>query len=164
MLRLTVFIFFSIWVISCDTTRAENYEDYNEEESNDPTDTECNFDVGLAAMSNPSPESGPFRFYGTTNAPNDVTVRAIYIGSTKAKKDEFNYRAWTADVDMAQLKALAVDGVASVPVVAFTSAGCQSLAEDEMPRITLPVDDNTDTSSETDTATTATSSTDTGTN
>ncbi len=105
---------------------------------------QCNVNVGLSATTQSHPESGPFHFYGTTTAPESITVRAIYVGSSPVTRSEFNYRSWTVALDLDELKALAVDGVASVPVVAFTSEGCQALSEEERPHVNIPSDDQDD--------------------
>lgn len=73
--------------------------------------------------------------YGTTNAPSDVTVRAIYVAAQPVTRGSFNFRTWSADVPLAVLTALARGGAARIPVVAYTSAGCQSLPLDGEPLV-----------------------------
>jgi hypothetical protein len=46
---------------------------------------------------------------------------------------------------LGEIKSLAVNGVGSVPVIAFTSEGCQALAVGAMPKVTVPTKTNSDT-------------------
>lgn len=86
----------------------------------------CHANVGLTAWTTQTAASG-VTVFGTTNAPDGVTVRAIYVGAQAVPLTAFNFRAWSVVLTASDLAALSRNGEASIPVIAFTSAGCQTL-------------------------------------
>ena len=98
----------------------------------------CSIDVGLTARAESDPTESPVNIFGTTNAPDGVTIRAIYVGGTMVPRTEYNYRSWTVSLNLDLLKALAVDGEALIPVVAITSSGCQELTGEDRPLVRVP--------------------------
>jgi hypothetical protein len=97
----------------------------------------CTADVGLDAWVAPVGSSG-VTVYGTTNAPSDVTVRAIFVATQSVPLTAFNFRSWSVAVPLPELEFLALGGLARIPVTAFTSEGCQQLGGAVEPKV--PID------------------------
>jgi hypothetical protein len=97
----------------------------------------CLDDVNLRAYVDAGPTATGARVFGETSAPPGVTVRAVHIAGKLVPPSDFNYRGFQFDVPQDLLEAAAVDGVAALSVVAYTSAGCEELAEDERPRVMI---------------------------
>ena len=96
----------------------------------------CSADVGLSAWVSPATGSG-VTVFGTTAAASDVTVRAVYVGTESVPLTTFNFRTWSVAVSTAELEALQHGGTARLPVVAFTSVGCQQLTGSLEPAVAL---------------------------
>lgn len=94
----------------------------------------CNADVGLTAWA-PLRAVGDVTVFGMTNAPPGVTVRAIYVAAQTVTLSAFNFRTWSVDVPAAALEALVRAGQARIPVIAYSSAGCQVLTTSAEPLV-----------------------------
>jgi hypothetical protein len=94
----------------------------------------CNADVGLTAWA-PLTAVGDVTVFGMVDAPPGVTVRAIYVAAQTVTLSAFNFRTWSVDVPAAAVDALVRAGQARIPVIAYTSAGCQALTTSEEPLV-----------------------------
>lgn len=102
---------------------------------NDAEGTSCEADIDVTAHASDAVTSSGTTVFGEVNAAPEVTVRAIYVAGIGVTRGEFNYRGWQVDVPQPRLEALSENGIARLPVVAYTSIGCASLAEAMQPLV-----------------------------
>lgn len=95
----------------------------------------CTEDVALAAFADSTDTSSGVRVFGASSAPAGVTVRAVHVAGEPVPLSAFNYRGWQVDLSQSLLQALAVDGIASLSVIAFTNTGCEALSETSEPKV-----------------------------
>jgi hypothetical protein len=95
----------------------------------------CVEDVNLRAYVDQAPTSTGAWVFGETSAPAGVTVRAVHVAGKLVPLSDFNYRGFQFHVPQQLLEAAAVDGLATLSVVAYTSTGCDDLQEGERPQV-----------------------------
>ncbi len=101
-----------------------------------PEASTCSAPVAVQAWAAPSvSSSGSVTVFGTTTAPDGVTVRAVYVGGMPVTETDFNFRSWQVVIGADRLAALAHDGSAALAVVALTSDGCAELATPVLVRV-----------------------------
>lgn len=94
--------------------------------------------VALDATAAPEVEEGDaVDVQGSVVAPMDVTVRWVEVASVTVQRDQFNFRGWSVTLGADVVAAYTADGLATLPVTAYTSKGCVQKADDEALQVTI---------------------------
>ena len=100
---------------------------------------ECTLDIGLQANAS-ALSNGVVTIYGTSSAPQGISVQSIFVASQPVAQSQFNFRSFTVQIPLDVLRAYEQDGVATLPVIAYTSGGCSEIVPEDQPAVTLPVE------------------------
>lgn len=107
-----------------------------------PPEGPCTESLELRAYAKRAATASGVRIFGETRAQAGVTVRAVSVAGQDVPLSSFNYRGWQVDLSQDLLEALAVDGVATISVTAYTNQGCAELPENARPQVSVSRSDD----------------------
>src|SRR4051812_43962429 len=85
-------------------------EDFGERPSPVPDGSACEGSRRLQAWAAPERDDATATVFGTVEAEDGVTVRAVYVAGQWVPRTDFNFRSWSVSVTAARLHSLARHG------------------------------------------------------